>query len=216
MHHPKRRHSRAAHNAPEVSHSTRIRSTRRGSRSRSHVYLTRRGAYPQVAAPSAAVAELYTTPGPSARQRSTSREKDAYSASPSSGYGGEHRASTSVSRSSSSPERRIPHYFGSTLGPSYVTLPNHPPHSNNEDPYADYRRDSTHLFGESRSSIRDQPRLDSQPGTSDYRDVYDPVDYIRNWQGTLQTAIPPNSLPTKGVVPMGPPDLASVRPQTRQ
>lgn len=216
MHHTKRRHSRAAHNAPEVSHSTRFRSTRRGPRTRSHVYSTRRGSYPQVAAPSAAMAELYTTPGPSARQRSTSREKDSYSASPSSGYGGEHHGSTSVSRSSSSPERSIPHYFGSTHGPTYVSLPGHRSHSNKEGPSVDYRQDSVHLLDESRSSTRNQPRLDNQAGTSENRGVYDPVAYIRAWQGTLQTATLPNALPTKGVMPTGPPDLASGRPQTRQ
>ncbi|SRR5258706_576787 len=215
MHRSKRRHSRTAHNAPEVSHSTRLRSTRRGPHSRSHVYSTRRGSYPQVAAPSAAMAELYTTPGPSARQRSTSREKDSYSASPSSGYGGECHGSTSVSRSSSSPERRIPHYFGSAHGPTYVSISGHHSHSNKEDPSVDYRRDPYHLHGESRPSTRDQPRLDSQASASENRDVLDPVDYIRSWQGTLQTAIPPNALPTKGVVPTGP-DLASGRPQTRQ
>lgn len=87
--------------------------------------------------------------------------------SPSTGYGGDSHGSTSVSRSSSSLERGTPHYLGSV-----------------------HRRDHVHLPGECCSSTRDQPRLDSQAGTFENR-IYDPVEYIRAWQGTLQTAIPP-------------------------
>lgn len=239
---PKHRHSRAAHNAPEVSHSNRFRSARLGPHSRPHVYLTHTGSYPQVAAPSAAMAEVYTTPGPSASQHSTSREKSPHPASPSPVYGVELRAYTPTSRSSSSPERRIPHYFGTahrptttaprssssperhiphyfgiTYRPTHPSGSSHRSHSNKEDLFVDYRRDSDHLHGESRSSARDQPHLDNQAGsTSENREIFEPNEYIRAWQGTLQTAIPPNAFSTSGLVPTGPPDFTDGRPQTRQ
>ena len=214
---PKHRHPRAAHNAPEVSHSTRFRPARLGQHSRPHVYLAHSGSYPQVAAPSAAMAELYTTPGPSASQHSTSREKSPHPASPSPVYGVEVRASTPISRSSSSPERRIPHYFGISYRPTYPSGSSHRSHSNKEDLFVDYRRNSDHLHGESRSSARDQPHLDNQAGTtSENREIFEPNEYIRAWQGTLHTAIPPNAVSTNGVVPTGPPDLTDGRPQTRQ
>ena len=239
---PKHRHSRSAHNAPEVSHSTRFRSARPGPYSRPHVSLTHSGSHPQVAAPSAAMAELYTTPGPSASQRSASRERSPHPASPSPVYGVElrpstptsrssssperhiphyfgttHRPTTIISRSSSSPERRIPHYFDISHRPTYPSGSSHRPHSNKEDLFVDHRQDSHHLHGESRPSTRDQPHLDSQAGTtSDNRDIFEPNEYIRAWQGTLQPAVPPYTLPANGIVPTGPRDLTDGRPHTRQ
>ena len=217
MPHPKHRHSRSAHNAPEVPHSTRFRSARLGPYSRPHDYTTHSGSYPPVEAPSAAMAELYTAPGPSGSQRSTSRD---YPASQSPVYGVEIRASTPISRSSSSPERRIPHYFGTTLRPA-TTVSRSSSSPERRIPHyfgIDYRPTyPDHLHGETRSSACDQPHLDSQAATtSENRDFLEPNDYIRAWQGTLQTALPLNALPTNGVVPTGPPDLTDGRPQTRQ
>ena len=163
------------------------------------------------------MAELYTAPGPSGSQRSTSRD---YPASQSPVYGVEIRASTPISHSSSSPERRIPHYFGTTLRPA-TTVSRSSSSPERRIPHyfgIDYRPTyPDHLHGETRSSARDQPHLDSQAATtSENRDFLEPNDYIRAWQGTLQTALPPNALPTNGVVPTGPPDLTDGRPQTRQ
>jgi hypothetical protein len=213
MQHQKRRHSRAAHNAPEVSHATQFHSTRPGPHSRSHVYFTHGGSYPQVVAPSAAMAELYTTPGPSASQRPASREK--HFALPSSGCGEGYHGSTIVPPPSSKPQRR-----SRTAHPlTHTSSPAHRPHSNKERPSMDCRRDSDHLHGESRSSTHDQPRLDNQAGTtSENRDIFEPTDYIKAWQGTLQPTIPPDALWTNGVVPTGRPDLADgpPHPHTRQ
>jgi len=108
-------HSRAAHNALDVSQPTHYWSTRLGSRSRSRVYLTRSSPYPQVRVPSAAMDELNTTAGPSDSQRSACREKGPHFSGYEGGYG-----STTISRPSPSPERRIPLQFGTGRRPFRV------------------------------------------------------------------------------------------------
>ena len=227
MQRQKHRRPRAAHNAPEVSHSTPFRSTRPGPHSRSHVHVSHSGSYPQVAAPSAAMAELYATPGPSASQCPASREKEPHFPLPSSGYGGGYPGSAIVSPPSSNSERHISHQFGTAHRFTHPSSSAHRSHSNKECPVVDYRRDSDHLHGERHSSTHNQPRLDSQAGTeSDNREIFEANDYIRAWQGTLQPAIspntlspnalPPNALSTKGALPTRPPELASGLPQTRQ
>lgn len=214
MQRQKHRRSRAAHNAPEVSHSTHLRPTHLGPHSRSHVYLTHSGSYPEVAAPSAAVAELYTTPGTSGSQCPSSREK--HLALPSFGHGKGYNSSTTFLPPSSNPERRKPHQGRTARRLTHKSSPAHRSHSNKEDHFVDCRRDSGHLHGESRSSTRDQPRLDSQPSTtSENRDVFEPADYIRAWQGTLQPTIPPNASSIAGVGPTGA-DLPGGLPQNCQ
>ena len=226
MQRQKHRRSRAAHNAPEVSHSTPFRSARLGPHSRSHVHVSHSRPYPQVAAPSAAMAELYATPGPSASQCPASREKGCHFPLASSGHGEGYPGSTIISPPSSNLERHIPHQFGTAHRLTHPSFSARRSHSNKE-PFVGYRQDSDHLHGESHSSTHDQPRLDSQADTtSDNREIFEPNEYIKAWQGTLPTALPPNALPpntlppnalsTKGALPTRPPDLAGGLPQTCQ
>ena len=198
MHPQNKRHSRSAHNAPEVSNSNTSHFTRLGPHSRSHVYPTQSGSYPQVGVPSASVAELRNTAGPSGRQGSVHQEEGPHVTSQSSGHGARDLAPTDASRPCSGPDRHIPRqsnpgYPFTNSSPSAIRW-----HPYYKDPHA------IHRLGFVTPSSR--CRMDSQlGGSSDSRGVVESGDYIRAWQGTLP---PPNSSETQstqGILRTSPP-----------
>lgn len=217
MHHRKHRHARSTHNTPQISHPTAFQSTRLGPHPHSHVCSTHSGSYLQTGAPSAAMAELYTTAGPSGSQRSAYREQGSHFASRTSEYEARDSSSANASRSSSRPERHIPREFG--IKYQIIDPPSsaHRSHANNGERLMGSRRDSEHLCGEGRPSTRDLRHFDSQPETaSDNCGIFEPVDFIKAWQDTLRPATSRNPSSANRVVPASAPTLATGLPKTCQ
>ena len=211
MHRRKHCHSRSAHHVPQLTDSTTFQSTPLGPHSQPHMYSARSHPYPQLGARSAAMAELYTTSGPSGGRRPAYRKKGSHFAPRSSGHDARTSGSTGASRSSSSPECRIPREFGYQYQIAASSSSARHSHSNNREPHTDCRRDSELLHSQSRYTSR---CLDSRAvDPSENRGVFEPNDYIRAWQGGLQ---PPNTSSTQGVVPTGSSELAAGLLKTRQ
>jgi hypothetical protein len=215
MYRQKHCHSRSAHNASETSRLTTPQSTRRGPYSRPHVASSRSRPYPQAGAPSAASQELHAIAGPSGSRRSARGDKGLHLASPSSRHGtGYHGSSATLRPSSSRGTSRVE--FGVDHQITHSPPSAHRPRWNNTDPPVDYAHISDRPHGES-SSSRHQPCLGHQPGTTtENREIFERIDYIRAWQGTLQPPNPPNFSSTKGTVSTAQPALATGPPKLRQ
>ena len=217
MHRQKRYHSRATHTAPQDSQSTAPQPTRLGPHPHSHAYSAYSSSCPQVGAPSASMAELYATAGPSGSQRSAYREKGRHFTSQTPEYEARNCVSTDVSRSSSSPERFIPRDFGVQYQITDPSSSAHRSHANNGEPHVGSRRGSDHLHGQGRPSSRDLPHFNSRAGTaSDNLGIFEPIDYIRAWKDTLPPAMPLNASSANRVVPTSAATLATSLPKTRQ
>ena len=213
MYHRKHCRSRSTHDTLQVSHSTAPQSARLGRQSHSHVRSTYSGSYPQVGAPSAAMAQLYTTARPSGSQRSAYREKEHHFTSRTPGYGARDSGSTDPLRSSSSPERHIPREFGIKYQITDPSSSAHCSHPNNVEYPVGSRQDCRHLGGESRPSSR---HFDSKASTaSENHGILEPVDYIRAWQDTLRPATSQNVSLANRVMPTGAPALATGLSKTR-
>jgi hypothetical protein len=210
------RHSRLTHNAPQASHSTAFQPTWLGPHPHSHACSVHSGFYPHVGAPSAATAALYATAGPSGSQRPIYRERGRHFASHILEYEAMDSGSADASRSSSSPERHIPHDFGIQHQITDPSSSTHRSHVDNREPLMGSQRDSKHLRGEGRPSNRKLPHFDGHAGTaSDNREIFEPIDYIRAWKDTLVPATPLNASSANRVVPMGG-STAPVLPTTCQ
>ena len=138
MHPQNNCHSRSAHNAPEVSHSNTSHSTHLCPHSHSHVYPTQRDSYPQVGVPSAFMAELRNTAGPSGGQGSAHREEGSHIASQSSGHGARDLMPTNASRPCSSPDRHIPRQSSTSHPFTNSSSSAHRSHPYNREPHMNY------------------------------------------------------------------------------
>ena len=174
-------HSQATHTAPQISHSTAPQSTSLAPHPYSHAYSAYR----------------------SSRQRPAYREKGRHATPRSSEYEARNCVLTGVSHSSS-PERRIPRYFGLQHQITDPPSSAHRSHANNGEPHEGSRRDSDHLHDQGCPSSHDLPHFNNSAEV---------VDYIRAWKDKLQAATP---LDASCVVPASPVMLAPSLPKTRQ